>query len=92
MDPIRSSLFIPGNRESWVENAHTHGADVVVFDLEDSVPPGEKDDARGIVKEYISKLHAEGQRVYVRVNGHPNRVKASSNTTWRPSCVRNWRD
>ncbi|WP_227378960.1 HpcH/HpaI aldolase/citrate lyase family protein [Haladaptatus halobius] len=72
MDPIRSALFIPGNREKWVRNAHTNGADVVVLDLEDSVPPSEKEDARELVAEYVPKLHAKGQRVFVRVNGHPN--------------------
>lgn len=72
MDPARSVLFIPGNRESWVESAHENDADVVILDLEDSVPPDEKATARDIVAEYVPKLHAEGQRVHVRVNAHPN--------------------
>lgn len=72
MEPLRSALFIPGNRESWVETAHTNGADVIVLDLEDSVPVGEKDDAREIVSEHVSTLADEGQRVHVRVNAHPN--------------------
>lgn len=72
MEPARSVLFVPGNRESWVESAHENNADVIVLDLEDSVPPEEKDTARDIVAEYLPKLHAKGQRVHVRVNAHPN--------------------
>jgi citrate lyase subunit beta/citryl-CoA lyase len=72
MQPARSLLFIPGNREKWLKNAHTYGADVVIFDLEDAVPPDEKEDARELVGEYVPKIHDKGQTVFVRVNGHPN--------------------
>lgn len=71
MEPARSFLFVPGNNEEWLRDAHTHGADVVIFDLEDSVPPSEKGLARELVSEYISKNHAEGQTVFTRINGHP---------------------
>lgn len=72
MRPARSLLFIPGNRESWIEKAHTHDADVVIFDLEDSVPPEETDDARQLVADYLTEVTGKGQRVCVRINGHPN--------------------
>lgn len=72
MRPARSVLFIPGNRESWIESAHTHGADVVIFDLEDAVPPDEKAHARELVSEYVPEVTEKGQRVFVRINGHPN--------------------
>jgi len=72
MRPARSLLFIPGNRESWLESAHTHNADVVIFDLEDSVPPEETDEARELVSNYLAEVHGNGQRVCVRINGHPN--------------------
>lgn len=72
MRPARSVLFIPGNRESWIENAHTHDADVVVFDLEDSVPPADTEHARELVVEHLPAVHDRGQRVFVRINGHPN--------------------
>lgn len=72
MEPARSILFIPGNRERWIESAHTHGADVVVFDLEDSVPPAETPEARALVADNIADVHDRGQRAFVRVNGHPN--------------------
>ncbi|ADJ16845.1 HpcH/HpaI aldolase/citrate lyase family protein [Halalkalicoccus jeotgali] len=75
MEPARSVLFIPGNRESWVANAHENDADVIILDLEDSVPPDEKEAARKTVAKYLPKLHAKGQRVHVRVNAHPNASK-----------------
>lgn len=72
MRPARSLLFIPGNRESWIESAHTNDADVVIFDLEDSVPPEETETARELVAEHLPAVHDRGQRVFVRINGHPN--------------------
>ncbi len=47
--PIRSMLFVPGNRENWIEKAKDSGADALVLDLEDSVPESEKRNARKIV-------------------------------------------
>lgn len=72
MRPARSLLFIPGNRESWIESAHENGADVVIFDLEDSVPPEETETARELVSEHLAEVVDRGQRVFVRINGHPN--------------------
>jgi citrate lyase subunit beta/citryl-CoA lyase len=67
--PIRSSLFVPGNRRTWIEKAASYGADNLVLDLEDSVPDQEKVAARPIVKAGIQVLKATGQAVSVRVNG-----------------------
>lgn len=72
MEPARSALFVPGNRESWVRNAADNDADIVVLDLEDSVPPDEKDHARSVVADALPALHDDDQRAYVRINGHPN--------------------
>ena len=43
-------------------------ADVVMVDLEDSVPPAEKVNAREVAREWVPKLRREGRRVMVRVN------------------------
>lgn len=72
MHPARSLLFIPGNRESWIDSAHENGADVIIFDLEDSVPPAENDQARELVARNISDVAKRDQRVFARINGHPN--------------------
>jgi citrate lyase subunit beta/citryl-CoA lyase len=42
----RSSLILPVNVRKFVERAYTRGADAIVLDLEDSVPPQEKANAR----------------------------------------------
>ena len=49
MKPVRSFLFVPGNRESMLEKAAGAGADALILDLEDSVPAGDKIVARELV-------------------------------------------
>ncbi len=68
MDLLRTLIFVPGIRENMIEKAHTLTADVIVLDLEDSVPPAEKAQAREIVRRAIPGLKTAGQTVHVRVN------------------------
>ena len=68
MELLRSFIFVPGNRANMLERARAFNADVVMVDLEDSVPPGEKTTARDMAKEWVPTLRQEGQRVMVRVN------------------------
>lgn len=65
---IRSLLFIPGNSPGMLSGADIHGADAVIFDLEDAVPPGEKDAARILVAHTLRSLRFPGIRAVVRVN------------------------
>ena len=66
--PIRTMLFVPGNRPAWLEKALAAGPDAVVLDLEDSVPVAEKPAARTMVADAID-AHAGGRtRLMVRVN------------------------
>ena len=46
LSTIRSLLFAPGNDEDKLARAATSGAGAVIAELEDSVPPGEKERAR----------------------------------------------
>jgi citrate lyase subunit beta/citryl-CoA lyase len=69
MTPSRSALFVPGNRPEWIEKAVRYGADMLILDLEDSVPDREKAAARGIVKAGVQMLRAQGQACGVRING-----------------------
>ncbi|MBM4333823.1 MAG: CoA ester lyase [Deltaproteobacteria bacterium] len=69
MRPYRSMLFVPGNRPEWMEKAVGYGADALILDLEDSVPPEEKVAARPLVKAGIKALKGKGQACNVRVNG-----------------------
>ena len=72
MEPVRSALFIPGNKPGWISDAPSNDADVVILDLEDAVPPAETADARVTVADAVPDLRAADQRAFVRVNGHPN--------------------
>jgi citrate lyase subunit beta/citryl-CoA lyase len=71
MKPIRSFLFVPGVRESWIDKVVSAGADALILDLEDSVPVDAKVQAREVVSRKIAGLAAAGQRVYVRINRSP---------------------
>ncbi len=66
--PIRSFLFVPGNKESMLDKAVLAKADALILDLEDSVPPVEKQAARELVARKIPALLAQGQRIWVRIN------------------------
>ena len=68
MELLRSVVFVPGNRPNMLERALSFSADVVMVDLEDSVPPAEKVNAREVAREWVPKLHRAGRRVMVRVN------------------------
>jgi citrate lyase subunit beta/citryl-CoA lyase len=60
----RSYLFVPGNRPDRFAKALAAGADAVIIDLEDAVPPAEKVAARERVAAWLSPE----RRVLVRVN------------------------
>ena len=68
---VRSYLFVPGNRVSMIEKAASAGADALILDLEDSVPPDHKVEARGLVSSKLAWLAEQGQRNYVRINRSP---------------------
>ena len=65
----RSALFVPGHKPDWVPKAVAAGADLLILDLEDSVPVSEKSRARGLVRESLEALAAAGQDRSVRING-----------------------
>jgi citrate lyase subunit beta/citryl-CoA lyase len=64
----RSSLIMPVNQPRFVEKAYLRGADAIVLDLEDSVPPAEKGRARPMVKDAIPIAARGGADVFVRIN------------------------
>src|SRR5262245_19100757 len=67
MPLARSFLYVPANREKFLEKAIGLPSDAFIFDLEDSVPAAEKANARAGVRAYAPKI--AGDRVWVRVNG-----------------------
>lgn len=66
MKPIRSALFVPGNRPDRAAKAIATEADAVVIDLEDAVPIAEKESSRALVREVLD-AHP-GRRMFVRIN------------------------
>jgi citrate lyase subunit beta/citryl-CoA lyase len=66
--PIRSALFVPGNREDRIQKAPRFGADALILDLEDAVALPDKPKARGSVRKMLGELGAAGQTLFVRVN------------------------
>lgn len=64
----RSKLFVPVNREKFVAKAWTRGADCIILDLEDSVPPSEKASARKMVKDVMPIVSQGGAEIQVRIN------------------------
>ncbi len=68
MELLRSLIFVPGNRRDMLEKARGFDADVIVADLEDSVPPAEKLNARQVVREMVPTLSQQGQKIMVRLN------------------------
>jgi len=68
MRPLRSILFVPGNRADRFPRALAAGADAVVFDLEDGVEDGRKADARRAIAEWLAATPASRTARFVRVN------------------------
>ena len=68
MELLRSLQFVPGNRRDMLEKSRGFDADVLVADLEDSVPAAEKTAARELVRELAPSLSSMGRKVMVRVN------------------------
>jgi citrate lyase subunit beta/citryl-CoA lyase len=59
----RSYLFAPGHNEKLLTKVFYAGADTVILDLEDAVPPAAKDTARELVSHALT-VH----RAWVRIN------------------------
>jgi citrate lyase subunit beta / citryl-CoA lyase len=65
---LRSFLFVPGTRTNLLPKALVTGADAIILDLEDSVPPAQKDEARESVS--IELARSPERLTFLRIN-HP---------------------
>ncbi len=66
-----SRLYLPGNTPSMMLNAGIHGPDGIILDLEDSVAPEKKDEARLLVRNALRQVDFFGAERMVRINQLP---------------------
>ncbi|NVO17081.1 MAG: CoA ester lyase [Rhodoplanes sp.] len=68
---MRSLLFVPADAEKKLAKAMESGADAVIVDLEDSIAPDRKAEARIAAAEFIAAVSewSSRPRLLVRVNG-----------------------
>lgn len=65
----RSRLYVPGNNPKMIPPSGLYGADVISLDLEDSVAPDNKIDARMLVAESLKVIDfGPSTEVTVRIN------------------------
>ena len=63
-----SRLYLPGNTPGLMLNAGLHEADGIILDLEDSVAPERKDEARLLVRNALRAVDFYGAERMVRIN------------------------
>jgi citrate lyase subunit beta/citryl-CoA lyase len=68
---MRSFLFIPGDSPKKLDKGMASGADALLLDLEDSIAPHNKAEARAITLAFLKEAAAAKPRprIYVRING-----------------------
>jgi len=65
---FRSLIFVPGNNSRFLEKAKSLQADIVCFDLEDSVPDSEKSTARQLIKSALKSRSSYVSSIFIRTN------------------------
>jgi malyl-CoA/(S)-citramalyl-CoA lyase len=65
----RSQLFVPGVRPALFEKAALSEADVICLDLEDSVAPADKPQARANIIQALKTVNFGKKSISVRING-----------------------
>ncbi|MFD1415789.1 HpcH/HpaI aldolase/citrate lyase family protein [Oceanobacillus jeddahense] len=65
---VRSRLVIPINVNKFVQKANKRNADVIVLDLEDSIPYEEKEHARTLIPDAVQTISSLITPIYIRVN------------------------
>lgn len=65
---FRSLMFVPAHNERLLNSASRSDADVLLLDIEDSVPSIDKQSARDNIIRYIENGIFKGRAVYPRIN------------------------
>lgn len=65
---MRSLMFVPAHNDKLLESAVRRDADVLLLDIEDSVPYPEKQKSRDNIKEFVKRTDLNGKLIFPRVN------------------------
>src|SRR3989442_15442618 len=91
--PRRSCLSVPGSSPKMLSKAPALPADEVFMDLEDSVAPLAKEDARGNVIQALKEGDWTGKTRVVRINGvytswcYPDVIEIAENAGENLDCI-----
>ncbi|WP_433496481.1 HpcH/HpaI aldolase/citrate lyase family protein [Sphaerimonospora sp. CA-214678] len=69
----RSYLYVPGDAPDKLGKALGRGADALIVDIEDAVPPAGKDAARAAVRAWLDAVEPGPVEIWVRVNSGERR-------------------
>lgn len=65
---MRSLMFVPAHNKKLLESAVRRDADVLLLDIEDSVPSINKQEARDNIKEFVKNPDLNGKLIFPRIN------------------------
>lgn len=65
---MRSLMFVPAHNQKLLDSSLRRNADVLLLDIEDSVPPVDKQTARNNIIEFVKRPEAQGKVIFPRVN------------------------
>lgn len=65
---MRSLMFVPAHNQKLLESSLRRDADVLLLDIEDSVPPVDKQTARNNILKFLKRPEAQGKVIFPRVN------------------------
>lgn len=65
---MRSLMFVPAHNQKLLDSAVRRDADVLLLDIEDSVPYPEKQKSRDNIKEFVKRDDLNGKLLFPRVN------------------------
>lgn len=65
---MRSLMFVPAHNRKLLDSSLRRDADVLLLDIEDSVPPCDKQQARNNIEEFVKRPETLGKLIFARVN------------------------
>ena len=65
---MRSLMFVPAHNQKLLDSSVKRDSDVLLLDIEDSVPITEKQQARDNIEEFVKRDDLKGKLIFPRVN------------------------